>query len=48
MNQIALKFITGVSIGIELYTGDELDPRHSFAVAIDLLILRILYVRHRK
>jgi len=47
MNIILLDFISGMSIGIELFTGDDLEEDDVFAFQIDLLILRITYIRKR-
>ena len=44
-NIIMLDFISGMCLGIEFFFGEDLDPDDQFAVAIDLLILRITYVR---
>jgi len=37
-------FITGVSVGIEFYTGDDLMDGDKFAVTLDLLIIRFTLV----
>ncbi len=37
-------FITGVSVGIEFYTGDDLIEGDKFAVTLDLLIIRFTLV----
>jgi hypothetical protein len=47
MNIILFDFISGMSIGIELFTGDDLEEEDVFAMQIDLLILRITYIRKR-
>lgn len=39
-----LDFISGVSLGIEFFTGDDLMEGDKFAMTIDLLIVRITYV----
>ena len=39
-----LNFITGVSVGIEIFTGDATLPGDKFAVTIDLFIIRFTYV----
>jgi hypothetical protein len=47
MNIILLDVITGMCLGIEFFTGDELDEEDQFAMQIDLLILRITFIRKR-
>jgi len=47
MNVILLDFISGMCLGIELFTGDDLEEDDVFAMQIDLLILRITYIRKR-
>lgn len=47
MNLILLDFISGMSIGIEFFTGEDLDPEDVFAMQVDLLIIRITFVRKR-
>ena len=47
MNVILLDFISGMSIGIEFFTGDDLEEEDQFAMQLDLLILRITFVRKR-
>ena len=47
MNLILLDFISGMCIGIELFIGDDLEEDDVFAVQIDLLILRITFIRKR-
>lgn len=44
MNIINFSFITGLSFGIELFLGDALDEGDSFAMTIDLGIIRFTYV----
>lgn len=47
MNLILLDFISGMSIGIEFFTGEDLDPEDVFACQVDLFIFRITFVRKR-
>jgi hypothetical protein len=47
MNLILLDFISGMSLGIELFIGDDLEEDDVFAMQIDMLIIRITYVRKR-
>ena len=44
MKYVFFDFITGMSVGLEIFTGEDLEPDDSFAMTIDLLILRITYV----
>ena len=44
MHNLIVTLITGMSLGIELYTGDDLSPKDKFAMTIDLLIVRFTYV----
>ena len=44
MNLICFSFITGMSLGIKFYTGDDLDEGDRFAMSIDLFIINITYV----
>lgn len=41
---IAVNFISGVSLGIEFYTGEDLVEGDKFACTIDLLIVRFTFV----
>ena len=47
INLISFDFITGMSVGIELFLGDDLQDGDSFAMTIDLLIIRVTYVRSK-
>jgi hypothetical protein len=47
MNLVFIDFITGVCLGLEIFTGDDAEPDDVFAVCIDLLIVRITYVRKK-
>ena len=40
-------FISGVSLGIEFYTGDDLMEGDSFALTIDLAIIRFTLIKHK-
>jgi hypothetical protein len=44
MHSFYLDFITGVSLGIELFTGSDLAPGDKFACTIDFFIVRLTYV----
>lgn len=37
-------FISGMSLGIEFFWGDTVEPGDKFAMVVDLLIIRITYV----
>jgi len=37
-------FITGMSVGIEFFTGEDLEPGDSFAMQVDLLIIRFTLI----
>ena len=41
---ISLDFISGMSIGIEFFTGEDLMPGDRFAMTIDLVIFRITFI----
>ena len=41
-------FISGVSVGIELYTGKDVFEGDKFALTIDLFILRFTFIVHQK
>jgi hypothetical protein len=43
-HQIFLNFITGFSVGLELFLGDDLEENDKFACNIDLGIFRMTYV----
>ena len=47
INLFSFDFITGMSIGIEFFLGDDLQEGDTFAMTIDLLIIRITYVRSK-
>ena len=47
MNVILLDIISGMSIGLEFFLDDDLDEEDVFAFQIDLLILRITFIRKR-
>ena len=47
MNVILLDFISGMSIGLEFFLDDDLEEDDVFAFQIDLLILRITFIRKR-
>jgi len=42
---ILLDFISGMMAGIEFHLGDELEPGDTFAMTIDLLIIRLTIIR---
>ena len=44
MHNLIVTFIPGVSLGIEIYLGDDLSPEDKFAMTIDLLIVRFTYI----
>jgi len=44
MHNILVTLIPGMSLGIEIYTGDDLSPEDKFAMTIDLFIVRFTYV----
>ena len=44
-NVFLFDFISGMSIGIEFHTGEALDPPDIFAMTLDLLIIRVTYIR---
>lgn len=46
-NVIDLDFIPGMSIGMEIFVGEDAAPEDKFAVTVDLLIFRITFVRRR-
>lgn len=48
MNQLVLTTIPGVCLGIEFLTGDDLeDDEIKYSVIVDLLILRIIWIKHQ-
>ena len=46
-NLFDLDFISGISIGLEVFIGDDAAPEDLFAITVDLLIFRFTYVRRR-
>ncbi len=46
-NIVDLDFITGIELGIEVFTGDDAAEDDLFAITFDFLILRITYIRKR-
>ena len=42
---ILFDFISGMMAGIEFHLGDELEPEDTFAMTIDLLIIRVTIIR---
>lgn len=42
--KIFLDIITGMSLGIEFFTGDDLEVGDKFVVQIDVLILRFTFI----
>jgi len=47
INLFSFDFITGMSVGIEFFVGEDLQDGDSFAMTIDLLIIRVTYVRSK-
>ena len=45
---ILADFITGLSIGFELFMGEDLEPGDRFAIQIDLVIYRFTFIFHKK
>lgn len=41
---ILADFITGMSVGVELFMGDDLEPGDKFAFQLDLLIFRFTFI----
>jgi len=41
---ILVDFITGVSVGIELYMGEDLAPGDKFALTLDVVIIRVTFI----
>ena len=41
-------FISGVSVGIELYSGEDTYTGDKFAVTVDLFIIRFTLIVHEK
>ena len=41
-------FISGVSVGIELYTGKDVFEGDKFALTLDLFIIRFTLIIHKK
>ncbi len=48
MHNIMLSWITGMSLGIEFYTGEDVVEGDKFAMTIDLFIVRLTYVLSEK
>lgn len=44
MHSIYLNWITGMNLGIEIFTGDDVMDGDKFAVKLNLLIFSITYV----
>lgn len=44
MHILTANFISGMSLGIVFYTGDDLESGDKFAMTLDLFIVRITYV----
>ncbi len=42
------EFISGVSVGIELYTGEDVFEGDKFALTLDLFIIRFTLIIHQK
>lgn len=40
-----LDFITGMKVGVEFFTGDDLEEGDAFAMTLDLLIIRLTFVK---
>lgn len=45
---ILFDFISGVSVGIELYTGEDVFEGDKFALTLDLFIIRFTLIIHQK
>ena len=41
-------FISGISVGIELYTGKDVFEGDKFALTLDLFIIRFTLIIHQK
>lgn len=44
MIQVYFEFISGMCVGLEFYTGEDLEIGDKFAMQIDLLIIRFTFV----
>lgn len=38
------EFITGMSVGIEIFIGEDCQPEDQFALKLDLLIVRVTFI----
>ena len=45
---ILADFISGVAVGIELYTGEDVFEGDKFALTLDLFIIRFTLIIHQK
>ena len=45
---ILADFISGVSVGIELYIGEDVFEGDKFALTLNLFILRFTFIVHQK
>ena len=43
---ILFDFISGVSVGIEVYSGEDVFEGDEFAITIDLFIVRFTLIKH--
>lgn len=48
MHTILLDFISGVSVGVEFFLGEDLAEGDKFAMTLDLFIVRFTYVISEK
>lgn len=48
MSILTFDFITGFSVGIELFFGDDAMDGDQFAVCLDLGIFRLTYIKQKK
>lgn len=44
IHSLSVSFISGMKIGLELFTGEDLYEEDAFALTIDLLIIRLTYI----
>jgi len=44
---VNLDFITGVSVGLEFYLGEDAAPEDVFAVTMDFVIIRITLLKRK-
>ncbi len=42
--QLIISFISGVSVGIEFFSGEDLHPEDKFAMTLDIFIIRLSFV----